>query len=57
MLEGIMQIVGNIVLAVRNVFDNCQIETSVGTFTLWHFVLVLMIVGIVVSVYVRTGKA
>lgn len=57
MLEGIINIVSTIATAVRNIFNNCQIQTSVGTFTLWHFVIVLMIVGIVVSVFVRTGKA
>ena len=57
MLEGIIHIVSTIATAVRNVFNHCQIQTAVGTFTLWHFVIVLLIVGIVVSVFVRTGKA
>lgn len=57
MLTGIVDILSKITLAVKNIFDNCQIETDVGTFTLWHFVIVLMIIGVVVSVYVRTGKA
>lgn len=57
MLSGIIDILSKITLAVKNIFDNCQIETDVGTFTLWHFVIVLMIIGVVVSVYVRTGKA
>lgn len=57
MLAGIIDVVSKISLAIKNIFDNCRIETDVGTFTLWHFVIVLMIVGVVVSVYVRTGKA
>lgn len=57
MLAGIIDIVSKITLSVKNIFDNCQIDTAVGTFTLWHFVIVLMIIGVVVSVYVRTGKA
>ena len=57
MLAGIIAVVSKITLAIKNIFENCRIETDVGTFTLWHFVIVLMIVGVVVSVYVRTGKA
>ena len=57
MLAGIIDVVSKITLAIKNIFDTCRIETDVGTFTLWHFVIVLMIVGVVVSVYVRTGKA
>lgn len=57
MLDGIINIVSTIATAIRNVFNHCQIQTAAGTFTLWHFVIVLLIVGIVVSVFVRTGKA
>lgn len=57
MFSGILKIIGDIVLAVRNIFDNCRIETDVGAFSLWHFVIVLIIVGVIISVFVRTGKA
>lgn len=55
--DGIVTIISNIALAVRNVLDNCRIETQFGVFTLWHFLVVLILIGIILSVFVRTGKA
>lgn len=52
LFSGIVQLITLIISGVVSLFS----AISFGAFSLWQFMIVLMLVGIVISVLVRSGK-